>query len=93
MCLADAFAQLEGSGLPELEGSAVDRLRQFVEESGGLPIERDCRSKEVLAVGKEDLTATLLPLCNWVMHLAAGQTGTIESSLVYYKRFPSLLTA
>lgn len=75
MSLDDALSELEGFGLPELEGRAVDRLRQFVEENRGLPIERDCRSKEILAVGKEDLTATLLPLCNWVMHLAAGHTG------------------
>ena len=74
MTLADALAKLEGR-LPEIESSAVDRLRQFVEDSGGLPIERDCKSKEIVAVGEEDLLGLILPLCNWLTGLAAGHPG------------------
>lgn len=76
MALAEALTELEGLQLPEVEAHAVERLRQFVETSGGLPIERDCQPSEILAVGNDDIRETVLPLCRWIIgltHLPGGQ--------------------
>lgn len=70
MALAEALAQLEGL-FPEIEASAVERLHQLIETSGGLPVERDCQSREILAVGDDDMRETVLPLCRWVQGLTA----------------------
>lgn len=75
MALAEALTELEGLQFPEIEASDVERLRQFVETSGGLPIERDCRSKEILAVGDDDMRETVLPLCRWVIGLTTRLEG------------------
>lgn len=75
MALADALTELEGSQFPEIEASAVERLRQFVDTSGGLPIERDCQREAVLAVGDDDMRETVLPLCRWVMGLTTNLEG------------------
>lgn len=77
MALTRALAELEnrpgGAGLPDLEANTdADRLRQFTETNGGLPIERDCR-EEVLAVGDDDLAETILPLCTWLKNLAQAE--------------------
>lgn len=77
MALARALGELEsrpgGVGLPDSEANtAADRLRQFIEINGGLPIERDCR-EEVLAVDDDDLAETILPLCTWLKNLAEAE--------------------
>eukprot|EP00903_Cladosiphon_okamuranus_P017146 g15791.t1 len=76
MALAEALMELEGLQFPEIEASAGERLRLFVETSGGLPIERDCQSKEILAVGDDDMRETLLPLCRWVLGLTTHIQGS-----------------
>lgn len=84
MRLPESLAELEGLQFPEIEARAIDRLRHFVEASGGLPIERDCESREILAVGDDDMRETLLPLCRWVIglttHLQGGRAGGVDCS-------------
>lgn len=75
MALAEALTELEGLKFPEIEASAVERLGQFVKTNGGLPIERDCQSEEILTVADDDMRETVLPLCRWVTGLTAHLQG------------------
>lgn len=86
MALAEALTELEGWQFPEIEASAVERLHQFVETSGGLPIERDCQSKEILAMREDDMRETVIPLCRWVIGLTSHLQGGREGWIIPYER-------
>lgn len=82
MKLVDILAKLEAG--PEGGGDSLlsnvgglDRLRQVVQEEGGLPISLDCRTK-ILDVCQEDLEEVIIPLCAWLKGLAEVNEGGKE---------------
>lgn len=85
MALVDALAALEAQTagvieMPPLESSHVDRIKQVIEATGGLPIERDCR-KEILGVNEADLAEVILPLCTWLKGITQGPCGEGERDI------------
>lgn len=85
MTLAEALAAMEAQpsgvgGLSPLDETAVLRLRQLIQEQGGLRVTLDCRDK-VMAISDTELVEVILPLCCWLIGLADAQRTKTKGDL------------